>query len=66
MSPLNAPMPTNAFLHDPSAVRSSDFASPFACIFMVFPPCRSDFGLACTRVPSAMLDAHVNFSCRFR
>ena len=65
MSPLNAPMPTSALLHDPSAARSSDFVSPFACIFMAFSPCRSDFGLACSRVPSAMLGAQVDFSWRF-
>src|SRR5262245_11034617 len=36
MSPLNAAIPTSALLHDPSAARSSDFVSPFACIFMAF------------------------------
>src|SRR6266511_1288936 len=51
MSPLNTPMPTSALLHDPSAARRSDLVSPFACIFMAFSPCRSDFGLASSRAP---------------
>src|SRR5262245_1457201 len=65
MSPLNTPVPTSALLHDPSAARSSDLLSPFACIFMAFPPCRSDFGLASSRAPKAMLGAQVDFSRRF-
>src|SRR6266540_1594523 len=47
MSPLNAPMPTSALLHDPNAARSSDFVSPLVCIFMAFSPWQSDLSVAC-------------------